>query len=331
LLIISLLSILFLAFSFAYIPSLLQSKGDDFPPLAYHYHTTEMASSHFKPLALAWAAFSSIVVVSGFDGITIGSTIAGGKDAPVHITNDFGNGDDSLDAVFSNYRVYLSITPPGWHGFPNPSCYLINSSKIDVTDFDVDIPAAVGPSGSTYSLVTLEYHEDPNDGSPSGYLYSGAFDLTAATGYWSQYELFGHRSLGDPDHIPCSAYECARNCNQKYYPANLNDVNAYENTYECVIACPGVTPWDSSSAADGTNTFGSSGSSSTGTGNGSTYPASNLTDTSGGIAIKPVATSNTTVVSPTPTHVPASSANRLDTLEPWVLIIVAGIIFGFGL
>ncbi|RDW61621.1 hypothetical protein BP5796_11513 [Coleophoma crateriformis] len=210
-----------------------------------------MASSlrHIATIALV-----TLSRVSAFNGISISSPVVAGQDAHVMIQNDISMGSSSFDAQFTNYRVYLSISPPGWGS--NPCCWLVNSSTIDVTDLTVQIPASVGPSASNYSIVAMEFAPDSSSYGiyASGFDYSRDFTLTGGTGVWSAYETnqSAPLSLGDADSIPCSAYECARNCNQQFYPANLGDdpstyESAYKSTYKCVAACPGVTypSWES--------------------------------------------------------------------------------------
>lgn len=66
---------------------------------------------------------------------------------------------------------------------------------------------------------------------------------------WTDYEKSGH-TVANADDLPCTAYGCARQCSQKYYPADVSDSNTdlsgYKSQYECVAACPGVNipSWD---------------------------------------------------------------------------------------
>ncbi|RDW77781.1 hypothetical protein BP6252_05834 [Coleophoma cylindrospora] len=224
---------------------------------------------------LAALALATLSRVSAFDDISIASHVVAGQDAHVFFQNDISLGSDSFDAQYTNYRVYLSISPPGWGS--NPCCWLVNSSAIDVVDLKVQIPASVGPSASNYSIVAMEFITDSElyGSYTSGFEYSRDFTLTGGTGVWSAYETSpsGPFALGDADNIPCSAYECARNCNQQFYPANLGDdpntyESAYESTYKCVAACPGVTylSWDAlMSGDDGSSTSSTSSSGATAT------------------------------------------------------------------
>jgi hypothetical protein len=95
----------------------------------------------------------------------------------------------------------------------------------------------------------MEFNTDPNLDGPSGFEYSNGFELTGGTGEWTQYELSGH-SIGDADSLPCTAYDCARKCSQKYYTSALDgdDDAAAEKIWEqmddCIAKCPGVVMSD---------------------------------------------------------------------------------------
>lgn len=127
---------------------------------------------------------------------------------------------------------------PGWGS--GPACYLVNSTAINTTSLSFEIPPTVGPDGSSYSIATEEFNQDPYANGPSGFEYSNDFILTNGTGSWSKAELAG-QTIGDADKVPCTAYNCARNCTETFYPANVNNTDAYESTYKCTAACPGVT------------------------------------------------------------------------------------------
>jgi hypothetical protein len=139
------------------------------------------------------------------------------------------------------------MTPPGWG--TGPACYLVNSSSISTTSVTVQVPASVGPSGSQYySISYMQFNTDPNsEYSSSGFGYSSTFTFSGGTGAWSDYEKSGH-SVFSADDLPCTAYDCARQCLQKYYPADVSedDMTGYKSAYGCYKACPGVSvpSWD---------------------------------------------------------------------------------------
>jgi hypothetical protein len=205
-----------------------------------------------------------------FDEINTDSKITAGTNTTIRIVNDLSQGPRSFDAQFDSYRIYLSLGPPGWGSAP--ACYLVNSSAINVTSQTVQIPASVGPSdrsSQSYAIAAIEFNQDPNAGPPSGFEFSNLFDFVGGTGNWSQYELDGYVP-GDPDFTPCSAYDCARQCSQKYYPSNVDSdsASAYKPTYDCLVACPGTSypPFDSLFGGSG----GPSGGGSSGSPGGST-------------------------------------------------------------
>jgi hypothetical protein len=72
---------------------------------------------------------------------------------------------------------------------------------------------------------------------------STLFTLTGSTIQGlSDYEVFVPTVAGydQGDHLPCSAYDCARICTNKYYPALKADICAIQGATECVATCPGV-------------------------------------------------------------------------------------------
>jgi len=186
-----------------------------------------------------------------FDSISVPPTVEADKETTLTIRNDIGS-SNSFDAGFAYFRVFLTISPPGW-GY-NPVCWLVNQTSIDTTSLKVTIPASVGPDASNYTLSVFEYNTDPNaESSSSGFQYTNDFTLIGGTGVFSAYETdpTGPWSLGPEDHIPCSAYDCVRQCQQKYYPDDLpssTDYVAIKNAYLCSASCDGTTypAWDPS-------------------------------------------------------------------------------------
>ncbi|KAK1997657.1 hypothetical protein LX36DRAFT_657302 [Colletotrichum falcatum] len=196
------------------------------------------------PLGVLLAGASSAVA---FERISIPSTVEADTEVEVTIRNDIADGAGSFDAGFTNYNLYLATTPPGWG--TGPVCLLANGTKIDVTSVKVKIPADAVPDSAELMISAMEWNSDPTKDGPSGFQYSADFTLTGGTGEWGKTELGGH-DLGDADRIPCTAYACARACNDKYFDerdTTSEDPAVYKNTYECVAACPGTTfpSWDS--------------------------------------------------------------------------------------
>ncbi|KAK1638475.1 hypothetical protein BDP81DRAFT_425049 [Colletotrichum phormii] len=204
-----------------------------------------MISSRFLcPMGVLLAGASRALA---FDRISIPTTVKADTDVEVTIANDIATGSKSFDAGFTNYNLYLSTTPPGWG--TGPVCVLANGTKIDVTSVKVKIPADAIPDGSEFKITAMEWNSDPNKDGPSGFQYSNDFSFSGGTAEWGKTEL-GGSTLGDMDRIPCTAYSCARKCNDKYFDernTTSQDPSVYKNTYECVAACPGTTfpSWDS--------------------------------------------------------------------------------------
>jgi hypothetical protein len=188
--------------------------------------------------SLILLALSGVSLTVAFHTLTVSSTIAANTTSNLAITNDLSNGASSFDGSFSSFRTYLAITAPGFDLVP--ACYLVNSSAINTTSLSFEIPASVGPDGSSYSIATMEFNQNPYASGPSSYEYSNSFILTNATGSWTAAELAG-KTVGEPDNVPCTAYNCARNCTQTFYSANNDTAAGTKSTYECTAACPGVT------------------------------------------------------------------------------------------
>lgn len=165
-------------------------------------------------------------------------------------------------ADYKRYNTYLAAaTPDGGNG---PICLLVNDTAIPPSkdghaDITVNIPASVGPAGvDAYRIVLTAYSflPDPNlPGNSSSLVYSDRFSLDGGDVQWSKYESDHSMMhfLTFENFVPCTAYDCTRQCNMRFYPGNTRDIapnerfhpETYRSTYDCVAACPGVTykPW----------------------------------------------------------------------------------------
>ncbi|KAK3657730.1 hypothetical protein LTR56_002108 [Elasticomyces elasticus] len=162
-------------------------------------------------------------VAQALDGVTVPSTVAA---------------DNEFQATFQNansdsYRVYLAASLVGANG---PTCYLQNSTSLS-SPVSLTIPSSVGPSAGYYSIAIADL---TTSGGPT---YSNRFNLTGGTGNYTEYEShLGGAPFWDADDLPCSSYECARQCAQAGYPTDLTDNGAYETMRACILKCPGVSP-----------------------------------------------------------------------------------------
>lgn len=272
---------------------------------------------HFHSAVLsALIAASSSVVVSAFDDIVLPSgEIKAGQEFDITIVNDLRT-SDSFDAGFDSFRVYLAMTIPGWGS--GPSCYLVNSTSISTTKVSVTIPASVGESGDNYMISTMEFNQGPNKDGPSGFDYSSGFTLSGGTGTWSEFELSGS-SVGDPENLPCIAYDCARKCAQKHYTdAVLNDPDsrptdkAWVEITKCTLDCPGVKDQYSPEVLDEIEHSGEDdeGSSSSTSSTGSTAAAKTF---SSAMASKTAASSSAMATGTSTTNSSASSNSTTTT------------------
>lgn len=243
--------------------------------------------------------------VTAFDSISVPSSVTAGKSTTLTIKNDIGS-SDSFDGQFAYFRAYLTISPPGW-GI-NPVCYLANETAVDKTTLQITIPASVGPSADNYTISVIEYNTDPDaESSSSGFQYSDAFSLVGGTGVFSDYELdpSGPWSLGPENSIPCSAYDCVRQCQQKDYPADLpsgSDVSAYKRAYMCSSKCPGTTypEWDPSWDDEMSSSMSSS-------------PSATATESATHTGVKPTGSAATDSATATETATTASTSSSTST------------------
>lgn len=98
------------------------------------------------------------------------------------------------------------------------------------------VPADVGPSADYYSIAIADITTQ------QGSTYSNRFNLTNATGEYSEYENhLGGSPFWDANSLPCSAYSCARDCADASYPKDLTEDKAYDTMSKCILACDGVT------------------------------------------------------------------------------------------
>ncbi len=108
--------------------------------------------------------------------------------------------------------------------------------------FNVTIPGSVGPSGSYYG-ISAQIFKPNGDESNRGGRYSveipsNIFNLTGATGNWSEYQLEDY-TLWSADLIPCTSFACVKACvsNLTWVTEKDNSTTQYEN---CANSCPGV-------------------------------------------------------------------------------------------
>lgn len=185
--------------------------------------------------------------------------------------------DTKFEVTFENansdqYRVYLAAALAGVNG---PTCklaaslrfsctkksasltkncigYLINSTSLKSPLSNLSIPASVGPSANYYSIAVADLTTG------QGATYSNRFALSGATGNYSEYEnKLGGSPFWSADDLPCTAYECARECAMDSYPDNLTEKDAFDTMKSCILDCNGVSPAPSQTApalASGTST-----------------------------------------------------------------------------
>jgi len=86
------------------------------------------------------------------------------------------------------------------------------------------------------------------------------FTLEGGVGVLSSYKYPPGLGIGalnlSPNGMPCTAYDCARQCYSQYYPANVDNQDGFcarRASYECAATCPGVSfpEWNSLTVMDG--------------------------------------------------------------------------------
>lgn len=167
-------------------------------------------------------------------------------------------------------------------------------TSTDITAVNLTIPADFGPNGDFYSISTRDLADSDTDAS---YVFSNAFNLTGASGNYSEYEnKLNGAPLWDANSLPCSAYDCARNCAQDSYPKDMiPGSDAFNSMRACIMKCPGVekeTKTSSATSSTATSTQSGSSSSASTTGTSTSEYASSTSGSSAAATSSGAAVSN---------------------------------------
>ncbi|KAH6689826.1 hypothetical protein F5X68DRAFT_74868 [Plectosphaerella plurivora] len=127
--------------------------------------------------------------------------------------------DSELRNRFDFYRLYLSVSPPGW-GW-GPVCWLAWLVPLDEQYVNVTIPADVVPDQTKVRLSSSLIHK--RSGRNNGWDYSTRTTLYGANGNWSDRELAGRGIDLDVDQISCFAYGCVRECANRFWISKDSD------------------------------------------------------------------------------------------------------------
>ncbi|TKA68382.1 hypothetical protein B0A49_07076 [Cryomyces minteri] len=238
-------------------------------------------------------AASTLAAATEAANVVVANAVAAGVATTIAV--------NGLDASSGSFRTYLATTPSGWG--TGVSCYLVNSTSTSTTTLSITIPVSIGPSGSYYSIGIAS---PPGS---SSYTYSPTFSLTGASGNISAYEAHLNGSpLWNADDMPCAAYDCARQCAQKYYPADTTDAGAASDMTTCIKACPGVTPQPTSTSSS-SSTGGVAAAASTQTKTLGPVHATTMTT----VTLTPTGTGTTATGLALPTDVAAAPASASAT------------------
>lgn len=276
-----------------------------------------MLSSVSKAVAVLAVGIPLVHALSQFP-----SEVTAGK--PTTLTlNPVVGGSGSSDTA---YRVSLIITPPvdsssSSSDDDQPACWLVNSTDIDVDTLSITIPADIGPSGPYYTIAVTYLTAD---GDEDFMFTDGDFDLEGGTAQWSPAEKLG-TAFGDDTVIPCTSYNCVRNCTLVVDFDNLPNITPAaaeaqtKSAYECMAACPGVNipSWNETYGPEAFGTDDSDSSSSS-----ASAPASAPTSTLASSASStPASTKATAAVTSsssksTSTSAPTSGASNSTLSTP---------------
>lgn len=171
-------------------------------------------------------------------------------------------------------------------------------TSTDITAVNLTIPANFGPNGDFYSISTRDLSDSDTDAS---YVFSNAFNLTGASGNYSEYEnKLNGAPLWDANSLPCNAYDCARNCAQDSYPKDMvPGSDAFNTMRACIMKCPVVeqetktsSATSSTATSTATSTKSGSGPSASATGTSSSDDASSTSGNSAAAISSGAAASN---------------------------------------
>lgn len=165
--------------------------------------------------------------------------------ADKEVTVSVGFPETPYDLSYPAIRIYLATAPPGWG--TGPVCWLVNSTSIEREQVAVTIPASA-VAGDGNDLMLAYSFLDEHGVSTRSWSYSNTFDVSGGSSDWTALELNGY-TISAPDYVPCTAYQCTRDCSSQYYPdgdiALTNDDGVLDATYkawyQCLKSCPGTT------------------------------------------------------------------------------------------
>lgn len=197
---------------------------------------------------VVWLAGLSNAQVDKTNTLSVGiaRNVTAGGQTPVNFTSDA-----DLSTLTSTVSVMLYDSISNW-----PICVIGNTSLSKLKD-SFEIPTSVGPSGLYYRLAFIPGSSTDMyniTGSwPFGVPeYSNLFFLSGGTSAWSSAEapddensyglghFFSAYLFSVAGAIPCSSYNCARDCSYRQLPYQ----DAWGSGQEwrtCLEACPDVT------------------------------------------------------------------------------------------
>jgi hypothetical protein len=115
---------------------------------------------HITLVSITALLLTSFPCIAAIDSINAPSSVKAGTDFVVSV--DPGPEKPAFSGDhFTAYRVYLAIAPPEKiKRSLEPVCYLAISSTVSSTEFTVQIPADIGPSGpDSLAIATRRFNE----------------------------------------------------------------------------------------------------------------------------------------------------------------------------
>ncbi|KAH9222299.1 hypothetical protein DL95DRAFT_381114 [Leptodontidium sp. 2 PMI_412] len=239
-----------------------------------------MLPSFTKVIALALSTTIAVVECS----IVVPDPVAANTDFKLDLSTQLSQAPE-----YDTYRIFLNIAAKlqpnlsetndgGNQNYPT-SCYLAKSVPINSTDPTLQIPSSVGADDGSYAIVLEAYKQrDISVDSASGYVTSDGyvtakwgsniFSLSGGTGKWSEIDLGNSTGdfrdaeeehdnnnltdvyvYADPVNVPCSAWNCARNCTSTFVGKSTTTIEiqgaeyptSFRDTWNCIGGCPDVT------------------------------------------------------------------------------------------
>ncbi|KAH8779396.1 hypothetical protein BGZ57DRAFT_927107 [Hyaloscypha finlandica] len=146
---------------------------------------------HLTLVSITALLLTSFPCIAAIDSINAPSSVKAGTDFVVSVNPGPEKPAFSGDH-FTAYRVYLAIAPPEKiKRSLEPVCYLAISSTVSSTEFAVQIPADIGPSGpDSLAIATRRFNERGDKSDISQKFYPETKNATTIEEYHNTYSCW---------------------------------------------------------------------------------------------------------------------------------------------